>query len=69
MSVTRGRGKTIVFLSRQLFSPAFEIIMNGELSEGVNFMRNLEKFEEEKGETVNYQFGEVGLKVLRMKGV
>ncbi|WP_154663455.1 bifunctional RecB family nuclease/DEAD/DEAH box helicase [Neobacillus dielmonensis] len=68
VSITRGRSKTIVFLSRQLLSPALEIITNDELSEGVHFMRQLEKYSQENGETVEYQFGEVGLKVYRVMG-
>ncbi|WP_342042892.1 hypothetical protein [Bacillus sp. OTU2372] len=31
-------------------------------------MRNLEKYAEEKGETVDYHFGDVNLKVLRVRG-
>lgn len=69
VSITRGKKKTIVFLSRQLLSPSLEIITDDELSEGVSFMRNLEKYAEEHGETVGFQFGEVELKVHRLPGI
>ncbi|TWD96555.1 hypothetical protein FB550_111215 [Neobacillus bataviensis] len=32
-------------------------------------MRNLEKYAEEKGETVDYHFGDVNLEVLRVWGL
>ncbi|MGG1680255.1 AAA domain-containing protein [Neobacillus sp. NRS-1170] len=69
VSITRGRSKTILFLSRQLMSPALEIITNDDLSEGVHFMRNIEKYAEANGETVDFQFGDVGLKVYRVKEI
>jgi DNA replication ATP-dependent helicase Dna2 len=57
VSITRGRSKTIVFLSRQLLAPSMEIITNDELSEGVNFMRSLEKYAAENVETVDFSLG------------
>jgi DNA replication ATP-dependent helicase Dna2 len=69
VSITRGRSKTIAFLSRQLLAPSMEIITNDEFSESVTFMRNLEKYAAHNGETEDFSFGDVELKVYRVPGI
>ncbi|WP_041638261.1 bifunctional RecB family nuclease/DEAD/DEAH box helicase [Anoxybacillus flavithermus] len=66
VSLTRAKKKTIIFLSRQLMSPALQVISNDEYNEGVNLMINLEKYSMENGEEVTFEIDGGTLNVYRV---
>jgi DNA replication ATP-dependent helicase Dna2 len=66
VSLTRAKAKTIIFLSRQLMSPTLQVLGNDEFSDGVNFMIKLERFAKENGECLEFEDGDVNLRVYRV---
>jgi len=67
VSITRGRAKTIVFLSRALTEPPIQAFDDDRNAEGIAFMQGLVRFAEKHGEEAQFQpTGGVTLRLLRV---
>lgn len=69
VSITRGRAKTILFISKELLNPTLEILQKKETAEGITFMLQLEKYiysEGEKKRFVINKSNQIFLDIFRM---
>lgn len=54
MTVTRAKVKCIVFISRPLMEPTFDVLMNEDATEGMNHMINPRRFCERNGDVQSF---------------
>ncbi len=68
VSITRGRAKTIVFLSRALTEPPIQAFEDDRNAEGIAFMQGLVRFAEKHGEESSVTLSDgVTLRLLRVR--